>query len=181
MKSTSTSLIFCVAGSLFVLSTLVPYLWQPRDQQLPRSANTPITDAQPRQLKPIPAAVPAPRIVDRPISQPLEVFPAVAIMPREDVGIQLPVPPPIPLNPGRLASAPLPRSLATPATAGMLEPPLSPADTAAPGFDHHSPFSRQQAKPPGDFFHGIPAAHVGRPNDGDPWLAGCPMAPSRTT
>ena len=147
MKSTSTWLIFCIAGSLFVLSTLVPYLWKPRDQQLPRPTNIHITDAQPRQLKPTPATVPAPRIVDRPVSQPLEILPAVATMPREEADSQLPLPPSVPLNPGRLASAPLPRSLATPASAGIIEPPLSPADAPpqplSSTISRHSASSRQ--------------------------------------
>ncbi len=132
MKSTSSWLIFCIAGSLLVLSMLVPYLWNPQAQQIALSDRADRKQVAAVQVKPAPAAVtptapdPVPGTVHRPPPEPLVILPAVATMPREETNSQLPPPLSIPLEPGVLARTPLPRSLATPDTAGIIKFPISP-------------------------------------------------------
>ena len=132
MKSTSSWLIFCIAGSLLVLSMLVPYLWNPQAQQIALSDRADRKQVAAVQVKPAPAAVtptapdPVPGTVHRPPPEPLVILPAVATMPREETNSQLPPPLSIPLEPGVLARTSLPRSLATPDTAGIIKFPISP-------------------------------------------------------
>jgi len=127
MKSTSSWLIFCVASSLLVLTTLVPFLWSPYDRGISVQDQSPTRQTVDQQDRipdlPLPqtqSAAVKPLI--RPEPTPLVVIPAVAVMPRQDV-LDLPPTPPIPRL---LATASLPR---IPAGVGMADRgkrPLSP-------------------------------------------------------
>ncbi|MEE2685437.1 MAG: hypothetical protein VYB09_03940 [Planctomycetota bacterium] len=132
MKSTSSWLIFCIAGSLLVLSMLVPYLWNPEAQQVALSDRAKRKQVVATEAKPAPESLPStapgpvPRTAHRPPQEPLVILPAVATMPQQETSSELPPPLSIPLEPGSLARAPLPRSLATPTATGLIKPPTSP-------------------------------------------------------